>query len=325
MLTPGRDDFDMAVRAAWLYYEDGLTQAQVAKRLFVSRQSVGRLLETARADGIVRVELDAGYLAAMGLATRLRERLRLDDAVVVPTFAGPMSRERTNERVAAATAAFLRRHLHPGVVVGVGWSDSVARALTMLSAESLDGVTLASAAGTIDNVAELVSDNPAAIRCLRTVPAPMFVSSRETAAALASEAAVADVFRLARAAAVTLTGVGAVRPGSSAVRTGMVSEEEVADYGRRGAVGDMLGQWFDVRGNPVPGPVSDRTVALRLAELRGLGRVVGVAAGADKVDAIRGAIAGRYLDVLVTDEPTAEALLAATSPGPGRGRRRASR
>ncbi|MCC2594579.1 sugar-binding transcriptional regulator [Tessaracoccus sp. OS52] len=310
VLTPQGDDFDIIVRAAWLYYEDGLTQAQVAKRLFVSRQSVGRLLESARQHGIVRIEMDAKYLTALGLATRLRDHLRLDDAVVVPTSDGPLSRERTNERVAAATAAYVRRHLHPGVVVGLGWSDSVARALTMLSAESLDGVTLASAAGTIDNVAHLVSENPEAVRRLRTVPAPLFVSSAETAQALLAEDAVESVFALARGASITLTGVGAVRPGSSAVRTGMVTEEEVADFGRRGAVGDMLGQWFDLRGRVVAGDVSERTVSLRLADVRALPNVVGVAAGREKVDAIRGAVAGRYLNVLVTDEPTAELLLA---------------
>src|SRR5690606_15139447 len=154
-----------------------------------------------------RIEMDAHYLAAMGLATRLREHMRLDDAVVVPTSDAPMSRERTNDRVAAATAAYVRRHLHPGVVVGLGWSDSVARALTMLSAESLEGVTLASAAGTIDNVAELVAENPVAVRRLRTVPAPLFVSSAEMAEALRVEEKVAEVFDLARSAGVTLTGI----------------------------------------------------------------------------------------------------------------------
>ena len=309
VLTPGAGDLDLAVRAAWLYYEDGLTQAQVAARLFVSRQTVGRLLETARQQGIVRIEMDANYLAALGLANALRDRTPLTDAVVVPTLGGTLTRERTNERVAAALAAYVRRFLRPGVVVGVGWADTVARALTMLSAESLEGVTLASAAGTIDNVAQLVSENPTAVRRLRTVPSPLFVSSVELAESLLAEDTVATVFELARSATLTLTGVGAVRPGGSAVRTGMVTDDDVAAYAAAGAVGDMIGQWFGRRGEIVDGPVSGRAVTLGLDALRALPNVVGVAAGEDKIDAIRGAIAGRYLDVLVTDEPTAQALL----------------
>ena len=112
-------DVDLVVRAAWLYYEDGLTQAQVAARLFVSRQTVGRLLESARQHGIVRIELDPAYLAAMRLATTVRDVFGLRDAIVVPTATGRLSQERTNERVAAALAAYARRFLHPGAVVGV--------------------------------------------------------------------------------------------------------------------------------------------------------------------------------------------------------------
>ena len=92
VLNPASNDLDLVVRAAWLYYEDGLTQAQIATRLFVSRQTVGRLLESARQHGIVRIELDAQYLAAMDLATQVREKFGLRDAVVVPTAQGRLSR-----------------------------------------------------------------------------------------------------------------------------------------------------------------------------------------------------------------------------------------
>ena len=104
-------DVDLVVRAAWLYYEDGLTQAQVAARLFVSRQTVGRLLESARQHGIVRIELDPAYLAAMRLATTVRDVFGLRDAIVVPTATGRLSQERTNERVAAALAAYAEQTL----------------------------------------------------------------------------------------------------------------------------------------------------------------------------------------------------------------------
>ncbi|NHB84789.1 MarR family transcriptional regulator [Tessaracoccus sp. HDW20] len=178
VLNPAPNDIDMVVRAAWLYYEDGLTQAQIATRLFVSRQTVGRLLESARQQGIVRIELDSQYLAAMQLATRLRDRLGLRDAVVVPTAQGRMSRERTNERVAAALAAFVRRHLHPGAVVGVSWGDSVARSLSMLPEENLDGVQIVATAGALTAIDEVLTRSPHVLQRLRTLPAPLLVSTR---------------------------------------------------------------------------------------------------------------------------------------------------
>ena len=314
VLNPASNDLDLVVRAAWLYYEDGLTQAQIATRLFVSRQTVGRLLESARQHGIVRIELDAQYLAAMDLATQVREKFGLRDAVVVPTAQGRLSRERTNERVAAALAAFVRRRLHPGAVVGVCWGDSVARSLSMLSEESLDGVQFVSTAGELSAIDEVLTRSPHVLRRLRTMPAPLLVSNEEVARAMQAETAVRDVIDLARSAVVTLTGMGAATPGGSAVSFGVATDEEVAEFAARGAVGDMLGEWYDAKGQVVETSWSRRRIGLGLEELRGLDNVVGVAGGVDKVAAISGAIAGRLISALVTDEPTATALLERPAP-----------
>ena len=310
VLNPAPNDIDLAVRAAWLYYEDGLTQAQIATRLFVSRQTVGRLLESARHQGIVRIELDPQYLAAMQLATRLRDRLGLRDAVVVPTAQGRMSRERTNERVAAALAAFVRRHLHPGAVVGVSWGDSVARSLSMLPEENLEGVQIVATTGALRAIDDVLTRSPHVLQRLRTLPAPLLVSTPEVAEAINGEQVVRDVLDLARSAVVTLTGMGSATPGCSAVAFGVTTDAEVAEFAARGAVGDIMGEWFDIEGNVVETSWSRRRVGLGLEELRALQNVVAVAGGLEKVDTIRGAVAGRLIDALVTDEPTATALLA---------------
>lgn len=303
-------DLDLAVRAAWLYYEDDLTQAQVASRLFVSRQTVGRLLESARQQGIVRIELDSSYLGAMRLATRVKETFNLTDAIVVPTATGQLSRERTNERVAAALGAYARRHLHPGAIVGLSWGDSVARALSMLAEETLDGVQLVASTGSLSVIDEVLTRSPSVIRRLRMLPAPLLVSSPEVAKTFREEGAVREILDLARAATLTLTGMGAALPGGSAVLAGVTTDAEVREFAQRGAVGDMLGEWYDIEGRVVETDWSKRRLGLALDEVRALDNVVGVAGGVEKVDAIRGAIAGRLIDVLVTDEPTATELLA---------------
>lgn len=315
-LSSSPSDQDMVVRAAWLYYGDGLTQAQVAKRLFVSRQTVGRLLEAARTHGIVRVEIDARSLAALGLSTRLRTTFGLADAIVVPRDGGAVKPTgRVNERVAAALAAYVRRYLHPGAVVGVGWGDTVARALSMLTEESLQGVTLASAAGSIHAISQSMGGNPKVAQHLRAVPAPLIVSSPEAAATLRAEASVRAVLDLASSAVVTLTGIGSAGPGASAVRSQVLTAEEVASFATMGAVGDMLGEWYDARGRIISSATSERRIGLSLDRLRAMPNIVGVAGGSEKVQAVLGAIRGRYIKVLVTDEDTAEELLAKGAVG----------
>ena len=310
VLSSSPQDLDLVVRAAWLYHGDGLTQAQVAKRLFVSRQTVGRLLEAARAQGVVRVEIDARCLSALGLSTRLRDTFGLADAIVVPRDDdSAMPHGRVNERVAAALAAYVRRYLHPGAVVGVGWGDTVARSLAMLAQHSLDGVTLVSAAGSIQALSQSVAGNPALAEHLRVLPAPLLVSSAQAAEMLRGEAAVRDILDLAARATVTLTGIGSTGPNASAVRSQVITPEEVARFTAMGAVGDMLGEWFDAQGRIVSGATSSRRIGIGLDQLRELPNVVGVAGGRHKAEAVLGAIRGGYIKVLVTDENTAEELL----------------
>ena len=51
-------------------------------------------------------------------------------------------------------------------------------------------------------------------------------------------------------------------------------------------------------------------VGISLEQLRALDGVIGVAGGEEKVPAILGALRGGYLNVLITDEATAQAVLA---------------
>jgi len=307
-------DIDLAIRAAWLYYVDGLTQAQVATRLFVSRPAVGRFLARARSVGIVRIEIDPGYLASVSLARRLQNRWDLAEALVVPSVDEQHSSTHHNERLAAAAASYVRRHLHPGMVLGVAWGDTVQRVLALLPPAQLEGVMLATPAGGIDYITRRIMGQPAIAGHLRIVPAPLIVSSSIIANAFRNEPAVRDVLNLARGAEMTLTGIGNALPDSSAARSGLVTNQEVSRFAAAGAVGDMLGEWFTAHGDVLTAATSDRRVGLELATLRTLPQVVGVAGGVEKASAIRGALEGHYLNVLVTDEQAAVELLRSPDP-----------
>lgn len=308
--TPGAfTDIGMLARAAWLYYEDGLTQAQVARHLFVSRQTVGRLLTAARDQGIVRIEFDTRYLSDLRTTTRLAAKLGLDDVIVVPEDGDT---ERLSDRLATAAAFYVRRFLHPGVIVGVGWGDTIARTLSLIPNDSLAGVTFASAAGGISSITEALKQNTRIVSSMKFLPAPVLVSTPELADQLNAEKSVREVLDMALRASITLTSVGGADPTTaSSVRNELVTSEEVQAFTRMGGVGDMIGEWFDASGRTLSEATSERRVGLKLAQLRELPRVVCVAGGPEKTAAISGAIAGGLIKVLITDERTAATLLAA--------------
>ena len=77
----------------------------------------------------------------------------------------------------------------------------------------------------------------------------------------------------------------------------------------QGAVGDLLSHFFDREGKLLNTPIEERLISTPLETLKSLKNVIGVAAGDSKVEAIHAALMGQYLDVLITDDRTAEKLL----------------
>lgn len=292
---------------AWLYYMDGLTQADIAERMSTSRATVGRLLQEARETGVVRVSIDPAALATMGLSRQLCARYGLQDAVVVPPAAGTSS---VNRRVAIAAAGYVERFLRPGAIIGFGWGDTVMHLLFSIGPESLAGVTFASVAGGIDRYSREVFATGNGIQShLQLIPAPLVVNSPATADALRQDTSVTRVLELSRRAVATITGIGGTHPAGGSVRADLYLPSTIDEIAALGGVGDMLGEWFDADGTVVPQATSDRRIGIDLAELRELPNVIAVAAGSAKAAAIRAALLGGYLNVLITDAETAELLV----------------
>lgn len=310
--TAGHTDGDRErlVRVAWYYYRDNLTQAQIANRLHVSRPTVARLLERARQSGVVTIDIDTSHVGGLELSLHLQEKYGLEEVVIVPQLGSALSGEATNSRIAQQAAQYLGRFLRPGVTVGVGWGDTVRRTLLALRRSTLTGVTFATLTGGIDvymgNVGGAEGDNLAVN--VRYVPSPLLASSPEMADALRQEKAVTSVLELAQSADITLIGVGGAIPNATILEHGMVTEAQLLDYQQRGAVGDIIGEWYDEHGCTLASDMQRVRIGLEISELRSMTKVVAAAGGLDKIAAISGALAGNYVDVLITTEDVASAL-----------------
>jgi lsr operon transcriptional repressor len=309
--APVEDDDELLVRVAWYYYKDNLTQAAIAERLNVSRATAARLLERARTRGIVKTDISTRALAAFQLSGQVKERYGLVDVLVVPGLAADTPTEVTNIRVAQAGAQYLRTHLRRGTVLGVGWGDTVVRTLIALNREALDGVRLATLTGGIEAYLRALAagSTNGVLDRIDIIPAPLLASSPHIAAALRSESAVRTVMDLARKADVTLIGVGGALPDASALHHGLVTIRQLQSYLAKGAIGDILGEWYDDRGEVLAIDLQPIRIGLPISALRDMTRVVAVAGGLAKAPAIRGALHGGYLDVLITTEDVAVALL----------------
>jgi DNA-binding transcriptional regulator LsrR (DeoR family) len=139
--------------------------------------------------------------------------------------------------------------------------------------------------------------------------APAMAESARAHATLVRDATVRAILDRARKADVAIVGIGGTVASSTLVQSGYLKPDHLRRLKAAGAVGDICSRFFCQDGSPCRSPLSDRVVGIELNDLPQLPWVFGAAVGVEKAPAVLGALRGGYINVLVTDEPTARACL----------------
>ncbi|RCK41517.1 DeoR family transcriptional regulator [Thalassospira profundimaris] len=292
-------------RIAWYYYNDGLTQGEIGDKLGLSRIKVSRLLESGRRTGIIQVRINSRHQGCLEYEQHLQDHWGLREVRVIPHLEGGD----LSERLGQAAAQFLMQRLRPDDLLAVGWGATVSHTIQRLGHMANErNVSLVSLTG---GVATYVDGMRTANwgSSVHLVPAPLVVSDQNVASALMAEPAISAVLEMALNAAYQLVGIGELNVDSTVVRSGYITPVEVEPLRRKGAVGDILCQFFDDSGQSLDLPLHQRVVGARLAALSNSENVIAAAGGLSKVRAIQSALKGKYVDILITDEKTAEKLL----------------
>ncbi|MDX3925026.1 MAG: sugar-binding transcriptional regulator [Shinella sp.] len=313
------DETSMATRAAWLHYAGGLTQAEVAKRLGLTSLKAHRLIMKANQEGLVKVYIDGEVSECMELEQALIARHNLDYCEVVPDFDPDVL---PLKALGISGAQFLKREVERdgNILIGMGHGRTLAACVEYLPRTSTNGVRFVSLLG---GLTRKFSANPHDVihrLAERTgaeayvMPVPFFANTVEDRDILFSQRGVREIFDLANSANLLMVGIGTAELEASLVATGMIEKGEIEDVRKSGAVGEILGHFFDAKGTPVETTLSDRTFTLSRDQLRDR-RIVAVAGGKIKVPAIRAVLASGLLAGLITDEATAQALMEAPEAG----------
>jgi DNA-binding transcriptional regulator LsrR (DeoR family) len=311
--TPA-DHHRFAARAAWLSYIGGLRQEDIAERLGVSRVKVNRLNAQAHREGLIRVFVDGRPDECVGLEDQLRDSYGLAFCTVAPTLDD--SEILPLRTLSAAGAHFLMRALERERlgIVGIGHGRTLAAVVEHLPRLPRSDVRFVSLLGSLTRHA---AANPFAVihqlaqasGCESYVmPVPFFADSVADKQVLMAQKGVRDVFALALEAQLHVVGIGQIGAQAHMYQTGMVTPAEFAEVERAGAVGEVLGQFVDADGRPVDAPLNQRSIALRIDDLRGK-EVVVIAGGQGKARAIDAVLATGVVTGLITDEATAQRLI----------------
>ena len=307
---------ELLLRVAWFYYKDELTQDEIARRLSVSRASVGRMLDRARKVGLVSINLNADHLDAFEVSSELRRTFSLTEALVVPDHdKEPADHHLLNARLGLGGAQFMSTHLRPGGTLGVGWGETVSRVIASVNFGAVGPVHMVTLTGGVDGYLQTIlsskgeSGTEPEATTATIIPTPIVASTPRLAAALKAEPAIQQVLTQACGVDQAIVGVGTPAADATIVQMGYLAADDVRLLHDRGVVGDILGQFFDADGRVVDLPIHERRIGIELSDLASIPKVVGVAGGLHKAEAILGALRGGFLDVLVTNELVALRLL----------------
>lgn len=304
---------DEAARAGWLYYIAGNTQDEIARKLGVSRQTAQRLVSLAVSEKLIKVRLDHPIGRCIELSEQVREVHGLQMCEVVPSDPGSPSE---TLGVAEAAATELERYLvsqHP-VIVAMGTGRMLRAMAEQVSPMdcpqhkviSLVGNIAPDGSASLFDVVSRIGDRVKAPHY--PMPLPVIANTVHEKNLLLEQKTLRNVLELAKQADVTFVGIGTVDETAALLRDGFVRQDEIRALVRAGAVGEITGWAFNVEGQLVEGMTNDRVLSVPLRQ-PAPDNVIGVVMAAARLRAVKGAINGKLISGLITNEKMAELLL----------------
>ncbi len=301
------------VKVANMYYVENLKQSEIAQRMGIDRTTVSKYLKKALKDKIVKITVESDSFDE--LEADLERRFCLKEACVVPKS---YDMQFIKEQMARAGLRMIRRILSDGKVVGMAWGTTISELAKYAEQEKnssldIDFVPLDGGPEAIESEFHV---NTICYQMARAfngrshyIYAPAIAKTAAIRQAIVQDVNYEKISSYWDRLDIGIVGIGAPVKSSNLVWAGSFGREAIESLAKTGAVGEICSVFYDINGREVTTPFSDRIIAVGLEKLRQLEYSIGLAASREKVPAIMGALRGRLINVLVTDEETAKILL----------------
>lgn len=308
-------DRNFLIDLARKYYIDGLSQQEIASRFNISRPTVSTLLKRCREEKIVEIRIqESDDSLVTALAERLKSNFGIDSAIVVP------SGDDSNATLAAAGAAaaeLLVNILTDRIRIGLSWGSSLYHVVQALPTQSVVDTEVIQLAGSL-GMANPAFDGFELARSLalklngscKLIQAPVVVKNPELKSLLLQERPIAETMSRMSELDLALVGLSSDIPEySSMVREGFQDIAEAQLVQSAGGVGHICGLHYDRDGRFLKIAENEKIVGIDSGTLRRIPKIIGIACGSEKADAILGALRGGLVSSIVTDEHAALRML----------------
>jgi len=305
---------------ATLYYKEKKTQSQIARAFGYSRSAISRLLNEAQHEGIIEITINYPLLRDPVLERRIKEKYHLKAAFVINS--GQADFAHTLQMVGRLGARYLEQNLRDGMVVGIGWGTSLYDLVNSLPEIPLTKVRVVQVIGASGSKGDARIDGPDLAAFLASklnashqfLHSPLFLDSEVACDSLKAQKQIKDTLTLANQSDLVLLGVGTIDVDpkySSIYRSGFLNEDDVFQIKNMGGIGNICGLIIDEKGRIMDIGINHRVMAVDLHTLKNNSRkIIGVAAGSRKSQAIKAVLTGGWLDVLITDQSAVNSIAA---------------
>ena len=308
---------ELLAEVAEMYYVQDLSQAAIANKLFFSRSKVSRLLTEARETGLIEINIRHPFQRASELESILLEKYHLKQVIILKS--GNLSVGRMLKTLGRLGAKYLSDNLTDGDILGISWGTAVFEVAQALQPKNLTDFYVVQVIGSI-GFGDPAIDGPEVARNFAenfsgkyfTLNAPVIVKDKATRDALIKEQNIHKVIKKSIQADYILAGIASSYPGRSGlVRAGYLREDELNSINElTGAVGDICACLFNGDGEYKDIKFNDRVIGLSLDEIKSIpAEVIGIAGGQEKAEAILGALKGKLINTLITDDKAVEKIL----------------
>ena len=317
-IPAGRGDKDALLsNIALLYYGEGMTQNEIAKRYRLSRATIVSMLRDCRERGIVEIRVDGQLLAASSLSRDLAERYGLQDVYIAADGVedGPAPRRDRLAQVARVASMAILDIVAPGDRIGVAWGETIAAVAHAMPRNPVPETQVCQLIGSQESTRVPASEicaievaNKLGAQC-HTLHAPGIVSSADLARALRAEPTIQSQLARLSSLDMTIAAVGHVGADTHMVAADIASATELAQARDQGAAGIICCRYIDGNGEEIRTPPHDRVITASLEDMRAAPKKLLVVCGSDRLAATRAAIRGGLVTHLVVDRQLAEALV----------------
>ncbi|WP_243278538.1 sugar-binding transcriptional regulator [Candidatus Sarcina troglodytae] len=294
-----------------MYYNLGMTQSEIANKVSSTRFKIAKYLQEAREKQVVEISINYPRKRMLDLEETFKKKFDLKNIFILNTTIIPY--DEIIPSLGKIGAKYLDSIIENNYIIGVLWGKTLANMIKYLNPKEKKSITVLQLVGSAAKDDPLI-DSPELIRKVansygggyKYLHTPLYVDNEYARAYLLQEPVIHDTLFLANKSDIILSGIGTTE---AAFASSLWSKYLVHDLKPQNAVGCIYGHAYDINGKLINSDINKKVIGVDLKTILNIKYRIAIASGKLKAEAILGALKGKFVNVLITDEDTALKIL----------------